>query len=710
MPNVSTTQYPGATFGSWYAIARMKRDGRFRFVCLIGLLLSLGVVACRKESRIERPATPPNVLLITIDTIRPDRLSCYGGKNATPNLDRISSEGVRFENAFCQVPLTFPSHTSILTGTYPIHHGVHQNGLEVLAHKDWVVSRAFRQKGYRTGAVVASFVLDRKFGLAGDFDVYDDRMERQPGITSNFDVERPGNEVTQSAMKIIDSFAGSRWFVWLHYYDPHTPYAPPAPLSGYEGEIQFVDQQIGELRSWLAARKLDQNLVLAVSGDHGESLGEHGEVTHGFFIYNSTIRVPLMLVFPGAPRKTVSAPVATIDLAPTLLDLAGITDTVKRDGRSLLPVMAEDKRESPILTESRYPELLGWNRLEGLVQDHWKLISTTRSELYDWQKDPGETANLFSREETISRNMKKQIQQFEESAPVSASGPDAETLEKLRSLGYISTTNIVQKSGTADPKDKIGVWAEYERSLQLKNAGSKEDALKVLSELLEKEPDNPFLQTTIGSDYRTSGHPQEAIPHLREAIRLDPQQGGAYQELALAYRDLRDYPEAVKAAETAVTVEPGRSEFHSVLGLLRVETGEFRKAEEEFALALNIDPNNAVAWNNLGNAFRAMDRPEDAMRAYKKSMELSPHYAYPLNGLATILISQKKTQEAIPLLEKALDLDSQFVEVYLNLGIAFHTLGEKEKARTCYRSFLKLAPSWMAQDRKNAALLLRQLS
>ncbi|HSP07423.1 MAG TPA: sulfatase-like hydrolase/transferase, partial [Acidobacteriota bacterium] len=195
----------------------MKRNRRLRILCWTGVFLSFTAFSCRKEGRVEKPASPPNVLLITIDTVRPDRLSCYGSSNPTPNLDRIASEGVLFENAFCQVPLTFPSHTSILTGTYPIHHGVHQNGLEILTHKDWVISRAFRQHGYRTGAVVASFVLDRKFGLAEDFDVYDDRMERKPGITSNFDVERPGNEVTQSAMKILEGFAGSRWFVWLHY-------------------------------------------------------------------------------------------------------------------------------------------------------------------------------------------------------------------------------------------------------------------------------------------------------------------------------------------------------------------------------------------------------------------------------------------------------------------------------------------------------------
>jgi tetratricopeptide (TPR) repeat protein len=658
---------------------------------------------------VERPQPISNILLITIDTLRPDRLSCYGGSNPTPNLDRIAANGILFENAFCQVPLTFPSHTSILTGMYPIHHGVHQNGLEILNRRELLISRSMRQNGFRTGAVVSSFVLDRKFGLADDFDVYDDRMERKPGIVSNFDVERPANEVTKAAIKTIESFSGRRWFVWLHYYDPHTPYAPPSPYDGYDGEIRFVDQQIGILMQWLADRKLDASLAIAITGDHGESLGEHGEVTHGFFIYNSTVHVPMILSIPGGKPARIASPVATVDLAPTLLELAAISGPVKRDGRSLMAATPEGSPGRSILMESRYPELLGWNRLEGLLDERWKLISTTRSELYDWKADPSETASVFVREERISRKMAQQIQTYHDSEPGVASGPDPETLEKLKSLGYISTTTIAAR-GSADPKDKIAVWAKYEESLQLKNNGKRDEAIGILNALAQAEPDNVFFLTSLASDYRATGHPEMAIPRLQEAIRVDPRQGGAFQELALAYREMRNYPEAIKAIEAAITVEPHRSEFHSVLGLLLVDTGDFKRAEKEFDQVLRLDPNNAVAWNNAGNAFRAMGRQQEAADAYRRAIDLSPHYAYPLNGLATILIAQKNAREAIPLMEKALDLDPQFVEVYLNLGIAFHTLGEKEKARTCYRSFLKMAPSWMQQDRQNATLLLHQLS
>ena len=555
---------------AWYRIlilTRMKKKLLIIAVIVLALVAGSRFLTNRRKS-VTTPQIPPNILLITIDTIRPDRLSSYGSSNATPNLDKIASEGLLFENAFSQVPLTFPSHTSILTGMFPVRHGVHQNGLQIFDHPDWTLSRVLRGNGYRTGAVVSAFVLDRKFGLASDFEVYDDRMERSPGISSNFDVERKGQETTDAALRIIESFSGSRWFVWVHYYDPHTPYDPPSPLSGYDGEVQFVDQQIGRLRSRLAQTGLDKNLAIAVVGDHGESLGEHGEETHGFFIYNSTVKVPLILSYPGVKPARVSAPAATVDLAPTFLQLAGIKDTVARDGKSLLEVAAAGKRDVPILMESRYAELFGWNRLEGMLDDRWKFIATTRSELYAWQEDSSESTNLYAREESVSRKLRQQLSKYESTENAKSGQPDSETLEKLKSLGYISSATLPQKRGTADPKDKITVWAEYERSLQLRSAGRKEESLQVLTRLAEKEPENPFLRTAVASELRESGRPGDAIPQVQAAIQSDPANASAYQELALAYRDMRNYPEAVRAIEAAVALEPHRSELHGTLGFI----------------------------------------------------------------------------------------------------------------------------------------------
>ena len=651
-----------------------------------------------------------NILLITIDTIRPDRLSCYGSPNKTPNIDEVARNGILFENAFCQVPLTFPSHTSILTGLFPIHHGTHNNGLEIFAKHDFLITDLFRRSGYKTGAVVSSFVLDRKFGLADGFDVYDDRMERLPTISSNFDVERRGDESCDSAIRILDSFGTNKWFLWLHFYDPHTPYSPPEPQQGYDGEITFVDQQIGKLLGWLKTKKLDQNLILAVLGDHGESLGEHGEQTHGFFVYNSTLKIPMLLSYPNAPSgKRIATAAASVDLAATCLQLAGIQDTKQRDGESLVPLIQGKKRQRDIYFESNYPQLLGWNGLQGIFHEEWKLISTTRSELYDWQKDGIETSNLITQKEAVSRSLKKTLQQFEQMGSGSAQQPDAETLEKLKSLGYISTTNVAAGKGTADPKDQITVWAEYERYLQLRNSGKSAEALDLLKSLTSREPKNNFFRVSLASAYRESGNLAAAVPELEAAIQNDPSDADAYHELALAQKEQRNFAEAIRAEEAALALQPSRSEFHSMKGILLVETGRFEKAKEEFRQVLKIDPNNAVAWNNYGNALRETGYLEQAAEAYRKAMEQSPHYAYPLNGFATILIRQDKTKEAIPYLEKAIELDPKFVEVYLNLGIAYHTLKETQKAKTLYRTFLKISPGWMQKERENAGLLLSQI-
>ncbi|HSE40667.1 MAG TPA: sulfatase-like hydrolase/transferase [Acidobacteriota bacterium] len=652
----------------------------------------------------------PNILLITIDTIRPDHLSCYGGKNPTPNLDQLAQQGILFENAFSQVPLTFPSHTTILTGQFPTKHGIHNNGMEVFQKPEILISTQLKKRGYLTGAVVSSYVLDRKFGLNHGFDFYDDRMERQPGITSNFEVERPGNEVTTGGIQILERFHDHPWFLWLHYYDPHTPYAPPEPYSGYAGEVQFVDSQIGEILKWLKTNEKNQNLVVAVIGDHGESLGEHGEATHGFFTYNSTLKVPFLLSFPGAPNIKIQETSATVDLTPTLLALVGIKDPVNRDGINLLPLLDGEKRGRDIYFESKYAELLGWNGLQGLIRNDWKLISTTRSELYNWRSDPNEKQNQFSQQQSLSTKLKDELaKSYVETASATAKGPDAETLEKLKSLGYIGTTSVSKKERSADPKDKIEVWGKYEKLLELQQQGKKEDALKELKDLSDREPENNFFRITLATRYREAGSPNSAIDELQKAIKNDPTDAGAFQELALTYKEIRNYDEAVRAQQASLSLDPKRSDAYGLMGLLLVETGKFEEANRYFGEVLKRDPNNAVAWNNYGNSLREMNRLNEAENAYKEAIRLSPHYAFPLNGLATILVREKKTQDAIPYFQKALDLDPKFVEVYLNLGIAYHTLGETAKARTLYKTFLKISPDWMQQERANAQMLLNQL-
>jgi choline-sulfatase len=689
----------------------MTRKFLFAAIAIIIFLAAIYLYRHKSGTKTTLRLNKPNILLITIDTIRPDYVSCYGGSNSTPHIDSIAKSGILFENTYSSVPLTFPSHTSILSGLFPSSHGMHNNGLEILSRQDILIGSQLKKYGYQTGAVVSSFVLDRKFGLEKSFDVYDDSMERKPGLFSNFEVERPGNEVTNHGIKILENFTVNPWFLWLHYYDPHTPHSPPAPYVGYGGEIQFVDSQIGKIFDWLKANDKNKNLVIAIIGDHGESLGEHGEETHGFFTYNSTLRIPFVLTFPGAPANLhVTENTASVDLVPTLLDLIGFSDPISRDGESILPFLNGMKRHRDIYFESRYPELFGWNGLQGLVREDWKLISTTRSELYNLKNDPKEKQNLFSQNQNVSTKLKEELSvRYAKSNETQHIAPDAETLEKLRSLGYVGSTNLSSKKGTADPKDKIAVWSKYERATLLKEV-SKEETLKFLEDLSREEPENNFFRVALASHYRENKKFDLALELLKEAVRIDPVDENAYQNLALTYKDLRNYPEALKAQQASLAIDPNRSDAQGFLGMLLVDTGHFEKAQSQFVKVLKIDPNNAVAWNNYGNALRETGKFEEAKKAYQESTRLSPNYAYPLNGLATILIKEDHTADAIPYLEKAIDLDPTFVEVYLNLGIAYHTLGQTDKARTLYKAFLKLSPDWMSEERKNAQILLNQIS
>ncbi len=689
----------------------MTKKVLFAAIAIIIFLAAIYFYRHKSVTKTTLRLNKPNILLITIDTIRPDYVSCYGGSNSTPHIDSIAKTGILFENTFCSVPLTFPSHTSILSGLFPSSHGMHNNGLEILSRPDILIASQLKKYGYQTGAVVSSFVLDRKFGLEKGFDVYDDSMERKPGLFSNFEVERPGNEATNHGITILESFTANPWFLWLHYYDPHTPHRPPAPYVGYGGEIQFVDSQIGKVFDWLKTNNRNENLVVAIIGDHGESLGEHGEETHGFFAYNSTLRIPFVLTFPGAPANLrITENTASVDLVPTLLDLIGFSNSMASDGESLLPFLNGVKRGRDIYFESRYPELFGWNGLQGLVRDDWKLISTTRSELYDLKKDPKEKQNLFSQNQNVSTKLKEELLvRYSKSNETQHAAPDAETLEKLRSLGYVGSTNLSYKKGTADPKDKIAVWSKYERATLLKEV-SKEETLELLEDLSREEPENNFFRVALASHYRENKKFDLALELLKEAVRIDPTDENAYQNLALTYKDVRNYPEALKAQQASLAIDPDRSDAQGFLGMLLVDTGHFEEAQSQFVKVLKTDPNNAVAWNNYGNALRETGKFEESKKAYQESIRLSPNYAYPLNGLATVLIKENRTVDAIPYLEKAIDLDPTFVEVYLNLGIAYHTLGQTDKARTLYKAFLKLSPDWMFEERKNAQILLNQIS
>ena len=410
-------------------------------------LLAVGAFLWARRADRAAPRERPHVLLVTIDTLRADALGCYGRANAaTPVLDALAGRGVRFGTAIAPAPLTGPSHASILTGLVPVRHGVRDNGGYVLPEAVPSMAESFHGAGYRTAAFVSGFPLARRFGLARGFDAYDDHFPRGRDARRAPYVERDAAATTDAVLRWLDEGSGP-FFAWVHYYDPHAPYEPPEPWATrfagrpYDGEVAFVDAQLGRLLDRLGAKGIAANSIVLVTADHGESLGEHGEETHGIFVYDATVRVPLVAAGPGLPRGTVSRTLARlIDVAPTLLDLAGLEALPGTDGRSLRRAAAGGGPEEPAYVESLSPLLhLGWSPLHAWRTRRWKLIDAPRAELYDLEADPSERRNVAAEHRDVVDALRRPLQ-----AAMAAQGPsaaravDAETSERLAALGYLS--------------------------------------------------------------------------------------------------------------------------------------------------------------------------------------------------------------------------------------------------------------------------------
>src|SRR5689334_6191213 len=381
----------------------------------------------------------PNVLVITIDTLRADHLGCYGYKGAhTPNLDGLASGGVRFDRAFTPVPITLPSHTVIFTGTYPTASGIHDFSANRLGSQSITMASLLKDKGYATGAVVASAVLDSRFGLNRGFDFYYDHFDFNRLEEANLDeMERPANAVADVALDWLAQNAGKRFFFWMHLYDPHAPYKPPAPYDAefqanpYDGEIAFADAQVGRVLEFLKTKGLYEKTIIIFSGDHGEGLGEHGEKTHGFFIYNSTLHVPLIIHLPGAKPHSTSEPVSTADILPSLLDEIGLSKPAQVQGTSFAAALdgKPDPHAPPrgLYAETFLPRLhFNWSELRGIQFERYKFIEAPKPELYDLEKDPGELQNLFDQKKAVGSEMRSKL-----SALIRADTPSTELAERM---------------------------------------------------------------------------------------------------------------------------------------------------------------------------------------------------------------------------------------------------------------------------------------
>ncbi len=666
------------------------------------LVLALVCAACR-----DTPRQPLNVLLITLDTFRADRLGA-----GTPTLARLAREGVRFDNAGSPVPLTLPAHASLMSGLLPLHHGLRNNGVGAFPAGRDTLAAVLARARYRTGAFVGSFILDHRFGLDRGFERYDDEIVRNANDSSGtFEAERRGGEVVDRALVWLGQSDVRPFFAWVHLYDAHAPYAPPPPYpQTYDGEAAYVDAQVARL---LAAVDRSRTIVV-IAGDHGESLGEHGELTHGLLLYEPTLHVPMIVAAPALAPRSIRTPVSTIDLAPTVASLAGVPFPNPADGRDLAGDLrsGREPQQAPVYAETQYPATFGWSELASMRLASAKLISAPSPELYDLGRDPGETINVLAVKRREYRDLATRLDQLRATAAASSQQTvDAETRAKLASLGYVAPSG--SGSGTKrDPKTVTSLFRTFEEVTVMINAGRARDAVAPLEQLVRDDPSNHVFRETLARALRASGDVPRAIALYRQAVALAPNDADAWYNLAVALEEGGNVREGEVALAEAEKRDPGRPEIHNIRGTALAEAGDLPSAEREFRATIAGDPRNARAYNNLGNVLRGMNRDTEAAEAYRRAIELAPHYADPLNGLGALLVAGGRAREAIPYFDAALQTAPDFYEAELNRAIALQAAGDAAGASSELQRLLRRLPSTREFNVQRAAAqtLLGRLS
>jgi choline-sulfatase len=653
------------------------------------LLVVLLLAACSRE----KPRY--NVVLITLDTTRADHLGCYGSAIRTPAIDKIASSGVRFDQADSAAPLTLPSHATILSGLLPVHHGVRNNGAAPFPASKDTLATVFHQQGYATAAFVSSFVLDHRFGLNRGFDKYDDTVQRD--ASSLIDSERRAAATADAAIAWLATNRGRPFFAWVHFYDPHAAYAPPPPYpQTYDGEIAYVDAQIARL-----VGTLDRNRTIVVlAGDHGEGLGEHGELHHGLLTYESTLRVPFIIASPQLKPAVVRTPVSTADLAPTIAALAGaMLEGV--DGKDVSEALEKglEPKAHEIYAETEYPVTFGWSGLRVLRNEQLKLIEGRSSELF---RLPDETTDVAASERRQLSLLTRHLSELKSGEITSTAVVDAETKAKLASLGYVAPAAPLPASQRADPRTMRDLFRKFEDATAAMSRDPRE-AKQLAEQLVAADPRNRVFRSTLANVSRITGDMTRSIALYREAVALSPADGDAWYDLASALEQTHAIKEAQAAAEEAVRLKPNDAEAHNLRGTVLAESGAATPAMEAFQRALAIDPRNARAYTNTGNVLRDLSRNDDAAAAYQRAAELDPRDPDPLNGLGVLLVQQGHSREAMPYFDQALALAPDFGEARLNRAVALVTLGDNGRARSELQALLH------TPQRAPAEELLRRL-
>jgi len=618
---------------------------------------------------------PPNVILITLDTTRADRMGFLGSKRGlTPNLDVLARQSVVFTHAYAQVPLTTASHATILTGTYPQFHQVNDFGVPLAADLPYAPD-IFRANGYHTAAFVGSLVLDPETrsapGFERGFDTYDAGFHRRREGEDRYEaIERRGGEVIGRTLEWLTTHHEGPFFIWVHLYDAHDPYDPPEPFktryasAPYDGEIAYVDAALGKFLSWLRLRGLYDNALIAVMADHGEALGEHGETTHGVFLYDETIRVPLLFKLPqGRSAGSRVAPRARlVDVLPTILESVGLPIPAPVQGESLLPLIktvpvakpASGKASSPsqnrppadrpAYAESDYPHrTFGWSSLRSLRTGKYLFIQAPRKELYDQTADPKAEHNLSGTSAAVTNTLDAQLDTFRQKTSTTKEAPkvtpDPGLQERLNALGYVATDNSSSsmpgiKDTGADPKDKVEVVNLLHHAEMAKEEMRFKEAVPLLEQVITLEPSLPITYLQLGTALTSLKDYEKAVPVLRKAVEMRPDLTIPRYQLGSALFETGDFPGAIAQLEIAVSRSPQWPEALFLLATAYARADRLPDAVREYGKLIEVRPKHYAAHLLLGRALALSGRPEDAIAPLTQAAELQPASAEPHAFLA----------------------------------------------------------------------------
>jgi len=712
----------------------LKSTPRLFAGLLAATALACGPSATPVPTETEAPvASRANVLLVTVDTLRADRVGVYGfGAVETPAIDALAASGVMFEAAYSPIPLTLPAHTSIMTGTYPVQHGVRDNMAYRLPSEMDTLAEVLEGEGYRTGAFVSAFVLDSQWGLDRGFETYFDEFDTGGQVrflmgAGQEGLDRTADEVVDQAIEWLQANDGRPFFLWVHLFDPHAPYAPPEPFRTryaddlYLGEIAFVDSQIGRLIDQLGQLGLRDQTVIGLTADHGEGLGEHGEVQHGLFIYEEAIRVPLIFSAPSnaSAGVTRSEPVSLVDVAPTLLALAGAPTLAGIEGQDLTPrfdptVVVQPR---PVYSESLYGKLhYGWSELHAVIEDRYKLIDSSAPELFDLGRDPKEKANLAGELNTVYLRLHNDLAEREARWATGAQAADtgavaSETRQRLQALGYVASVRELDEDSDQllpSPRERIGVFNKTLTARAAINRGYLLEAETLLGQVVAEDAGVPEAQRMLAEVYTKQQRHREAAEVLRAAIPLSPSDAESHLLLADALAAVGDLDGAELALETALGFVDPSADIQLALGSTRARKGDLPGAASAFEVALELNPDSEHAHSGLAQLYLGMNDMRRAREHAAASLALDP--AMPRAHFVLAEVARREGDIGVATEEYEAELANEPGNVLarFNLAMAYRETGRAAEELGALNEVVRRAPEFIPGGLMLGRALLEQ--